>query len=67
MMGHLETLERGGQPESEEQKVTRLLDQIENANTRLQTAIELVSSGVTFRDAITRLSSTIAAIYPLTP
>ena len=67
MMGHLETLERGGQPESEEQKVTRLLDQIENSNTRLLTAVELVSSGVTFRDAITRLSSTIAAIYPLAP
>ena len=29
--------------------------------------MELVSSGVTFRDAITRLSSTIAAIYPLAP
>ena len=48
MMGHFETLERGGQPESEVQKVTRLIDQIENNNIQLQNALEMVSYGVNF-------------------
>ena len=64
--GHFETLEQGGQPESEEQKITRLIAQTENSNICLQTALEIVSNGVTFRDAIFRLSCTIASIYPLT-
>ena len=65
MMGHFQTFKRGGQGESEVQKVTKLLDQIENDHSCLQTAIEIVSNGFTFREAITRLSITIESVYPL--
>ena len=63
MMGHFEILEQGGQGESAVQKVTKLLDQIENDHSCLQTLMEIVSNGFIYRDANTCLSITIGSVY----
>ena len=52
MMGHFEILDRRGQGKSEVEKVTLLLDHIDNNHSRLLTSMEIFSS-LTFEEAIT--------------
>lgn len=65
LINHFDTLERGGQAKSDQEKVMKLLNSMYTSNVAINTQIELNRQGVSFQDAIVALSTLIASIYPL--
>ena len=65
IMGHYKTLEQGGHGVSDQEKVIQLLESTNTNNSCIQTQIKLVQQRVTFQDAITRLSTSIATVFTL--
>ena len=60
-----ETLDRGGHPKTDEEKVMQLLNSMNTSNGFLLTRIELSRIGVTFANAIVDISTSIAQKFPL--
>ena len=65
LVDHYETLDRGGQPKTDEEKVIKLLGSMNTSNGFLLTRIKLNQIGVTFVNAIVDISTSIAQIFPL--
>ena len=65
LINHSDTLERGGQAKSDQEKVMKLLNSMNTSNVVINTRIELNRQGVSFQDAIVALSTSIASIYLL--
>ena len=65
LVGHFETLDRGGQPKTDEEKVIKLLGSMSTNNSFLSTQMEMNRTGVTFQNAIVDISTSIAQIFPL--
>ena len=64
LINHYETLERGGQARTDEEKVIKLLNSMSSSNVPLQTRIEWNHIGVAFEDAIVNISTSIAQTFP---
>ena len=64
LVGHFETLDRGGQPKTDEEKVIKLLGSMSTNNGFLSTRMEMNRTGVTFQNAIVDISTSIAQIFP---
>ena len=65
LVDHYETLDRGGQPKTDEEKIMKLLGSMNTSNGFLLTRIEMNCTGVTFANAIVDISMSIAQIFPL--
>ena len=65
LVDHYETLDRGGQPRIDEEKVMKLLNSKNTSNGFLLTRIELNHIGVTFANTIVDISTSVAQIFPL--
>ena len=64
LINHYQTLDRGGQPKTDEEKVMKLLDSMNTNYIPLQTRIKLNQIGVTFHDAVVNTSTSIAQLMP---
>ena len=60
LINHFETLYRGRQPKTDEEKVMKLLDSMNTNHVPLKTRIELNRIGVSFQDAVVNISTSIA-------
>ena len=65
IVDHYETLDRGGQPKTNEEKIIKLLGSMNTSNDFLLTWMEMNCTGVTFANAIVDISMSIAQIFPL--
>ena len=65
LINHHKTLDRGGQPKTDEEKVMKLLNSMNTSNVPLLTRIELNCIGVLFQDTVMDISTSIAQIFPL--
>ena len=65
LVDHYETLERGRQPKSDEEKVIKLLKGMNSSDSFLRTRMEMNRTGITFDKAIVNISTAIAQIFPL--
>ena len=64
LINHYETVDRGGQAKTDEEKVTKLPNSMNTSNVPLLTQIELNCIGVTFQNAIVDISTSIAQTFP---
>ena len=64
LVDHYETLDRGGQPKTDEGKVMKLLDSMNTNHFPLQTWIKLNHIGVMFQDTVVNISTSIAQLMP---
>ena len=64
LTSHYETLDRGGQAKTDEEKVMKLLNSMNTNNVPVQTWTKLNGIGVTFQDAVVNISSSIAQLFP---
>ena len=60
LVDHYETLDRGGQSKTDEEKIIRLLGSMNTSNGFLLTQMEMNRTGVTFANAIVDISTSIA-------
>ena len=65
LVDHYETLDRGGQPKTDEEKIIKLLGSMNTSNGFLLTRMEMNCTGVTFANAIVDIYMSIAQIVPL--
>ena len=65
LVDHYETLNRGGQPKTDEEKIIKLLGSMNTNSGFLLTRMEINHNGVTFANAIVDISMSIAQIFPL--
>ena len=65
LVDHFETLDRGGQPKTDEEKVIKLLGGMNTNDNSLITRMEMNRTNVTFAAAIVNISTSIGQLYPL--
>ena len=57
LINHFDTLERGGQAKTNEEKMMKLCNSMNTSNVAISTRIEMNCQGITFQDAILSFST----------
>ena len=65
LVDHYKTLDRGGQPKTDKEKVIKLLSGMNTSDGSLITWMEMNRTGVTFAAAIVNISTSIGQLFPL--